>query len=234
MSINSLKKFLIVYAHPEPKSFCGALKNITIETLKNKGHEIQISDLYAQNFDPVISPKDFTQLKSTNSFSFMNEQVFSYEKDFKNYSNEIQLELEKLKWADNLIFIFPLWFGSYPAIMKGWIDKSLVYGHSWTSDKHYPGLLSGRKAMAVCTCEDTVENYSKEGAQGMTVDEVLHHFTRASMGFVGIDAVESFVFYKVGGISNEERVNKMNEYKKVLDNFEDRQLLFKNKKYTKL
>jgi NAD(P)H dehydrogenase (quinone) len=232
-SKNYLKKFLIVYAHPEPKSFCGAIKNLTLETLQNKGHQIQLSDLYQMNFNPVISSKDFSLVKNSNHFSFINEQVNSYENNFQNYSNEIQLELHKLKWADNLIFIFPLWWGSFPAIMKGWIDKCLVYGHSWTSKDHYPGLLKGKKSMTVCTGDAIEQDYSHQGVQGMTVDECLHHLNRCSMEFVGIEALKSFVFYKVSSISNEERTRKLEEYKNVLENFENRELLYRNRNFTK-
>lgn len=56
-------KVLYVYAHPEPKSFNGALKDIALAALKEKGHEVKLSDLYAMNFNPVLSAGDFTERK---------------------------------------------------------------------------------------------------------------------------------------------------------------------------
>ncbi len=227
---SKLKKFLIVYAHPEPKSYCGAIKNLTIDKLTKIGHEVQITDLYAQNFNPVITKKDFVNLKNEEVFNYMNEQVYSYQNNFSNYSREILIELDKIKWADNIIFIFPLWWGSYPAIMKGWIDKCFVYGHSWTSERNYAnGILKNKKGIAVCTCEDTKENYSKEGVQGMSVEEILHHLNRASLEFVGISALKSHVFYKVGKLTQEERIDYLKEFENKLENFDDIELLYKNR-----
>ena len=53
------KNVLIVYAHPEPKSFNGALKDAAVETLKAQGHDVMVSDLYAVGFDPVASKASF-------------------------------------------------------------------------------------------------------------------------------------------------------------------------------
>ena len=60
-------KSLIVYAHPEPKSFNGALKDKAVETLEAQGYEVKVSDLYAMDFDPVARKEDFKNLKILNS-----------------------------------------------------------------------------------------------------------------------------------------------------------------------
>src|SRR5579863_2304798 len=51
-------KILIVYAHPEPKSFNGAMKNHAVEVLTGAGHEVVVSDLYALGFEPRGGPVD--------------------------------------------------------------------------------------------------------------------------------------------------------------------------------
>ena len=53
------KNVLIVYAHPEPKSFNGALKDAAVETLRAQGHDVVVSDLYEMGFDPVASKASF-------------------------------------------------------------------------------------------------------------------------------------------------------------------------------
>ena len=53
------KNVLIVYAHPEPKSFNGALKDAAAETLRAQGHDVVVSDLYEMGFDPVASKESF-------------------------------------------------------------------------------------------------------------------------------------------------------------------------------
>lgn len=54
------KNVLIVFAHQEPKSFNGALKDVAVETLKGQGHDVTVSDLYAMKFDPTASKEQFT------------------------------------------------------------------------------------------------------------------------------------------------------------------------------
>ena len=61
-------KVLYVYAHPEPKSFNSALKDIALDTLKETGHEIILSDLYAMKFNPVLTAIDFPERKNLEVF----------------------------------------------------------------------------------------------------------------------------------------------------------------------
>ena len=72
-------KILIVFAHPEQHSFNGALKYIAFDTLTKEGHEIQISDLYEMNFNPIAGEHDFTQRKNPEYLSIQKEQRFAYQ-----------------------------------------------------------------------------------------------------------------------------------------------------------
>lgn len=67
-------KALIVYAHPEPKSFNGALKDKAVETLEAQGYEVKVSDLYAMDFDPVARKEDFKNLTDSEFFKYAIEQ----------------------------------------------------------------------------------------------------------------------------------------------------------------
>jgi NAD(P)H dehydrogenase (quinone) len=51
---------LILHAHPEPQSFTAALRDQAVQTLEAQGHEVQVSDLYAMNWNPVASAEDFS------------------------------------------------------------------------------------------------------------------------------------------------------------------------------
>ena len=63
-------KVLIVYAHPEPKSFNGAMKDLAITVLKEQGHEVKVSDLYAMNFKAVADKEDFLELEKTDFLKY--------------------------------------------------------------------------------------------------------------------------------------------------------------------
>ena len=65
---------LIVLAHPEPKSFNGAMKDAAVETLERAGHTVIVSDLYAQKFNPVAGPWDVTKQQNTEVFNLAMEQ----------------------------------------------------------------------------------------------------------------------------------------------------------------
>lgn len=49
----------IVYAHPEPKSLNGSLKDLAVSTLESAGHEVRVSDLYAMNWKAVVDATDY-------------------------------------------------------------------------------------------------------------------------------------------------------------------------------
>jgi NAD(P)H dehydrogenase (quinone) len=105
--------------------------------------------------------------------------------------------------------------------MKGWIDKCLVYGHSWTAENTFSkGIFRGKKALAVVTCDDTKENYSRNGLQGMTIEEMLHHFNKATMGFIGVTSLKPYAFYTVSRYTQEQREILLKDYGNILSDFD--------------
>ena len=112
----------IVYAHPEPKSFNGAMKDVAVETLSGAGHDVVVSDLYAMGFNPIASEKDFGGERTNPEFlSYAIEQTKAFETHTQ--SADIVAEQEKLARADLVIFQFPVWWFGMPAMMKGWADR---------------------------------------------------------------------------------------------------------------
>ncbi|WML48971.1 NAD(P)H-dependent oxidoreductase [Neobacillus sp. PS3-34] len=87
---------LIVYAHPEPKSFNGALKELAIKTLEEQGHLVRVSDLYAMNFNPVANKQDFIELEDHDFFKYQREQMTAVKKG--TFTEDIKDEIEKVKW----------------------------------------------------------------------------------------------------------------------------------------
>lgn len=97
---------LIVHAHEEPKSFNGAMKDKAVSVLKEAGHTVEVSDLYAMNFNPVGGKHDFTSLSDPNFFKYGIEQTKAT--DAKTFAADVVAEQEKLFRADFLILQFPL------------------------------------------------------------------------------------------------------------------------------
>jgi NAD(P)H dehydrogenase (quinone) len=71
----------LVFAHPEPKSFCAAMKDTTMAALADAGHDVTISDLYAERFDPVASAADFVVRRGPHYLSYALEQKHAIEWD---------------------------------------------------------------------------------------------------------------------------------------------------------
>ena len=66
---------LIVYAHPEPTSFASALKNVAVRALTAAGHRVELSDLYAEAFNPVAGRHDFKSAADPARFHYQSEQL---------------------------------------------------------------------------------------------------------------------------------------------------------------
>ena len=91
-------KVLYIYAHPEPKSFNGALKDTALAALQEKGHEVKLSDLYAMKFDPVLKASDFPERKNPDVFNAFLEAIKASKTGA--FAPDIKEEMEKVKWAD--------------------------------------------------------------------------------------------------------------------------------------
>src|SRR5699024_7917547 len=100
---------LIVYAHPEPTSFNGAMKDLAVETLTAQGHSVEVSDLYAMGWNAVAGPADVIGPHSDASrFSLAREQTVAMENG--TIAADIAAEQAKVSRADFLIFQFPVWW----------------------------------------------------------------------------------------------------------------------------
>ncbi|HEX4870310.1 MAG TPA: NAD(P)H-dependent oxidoreductase, partial [Moraxellaceae bacterium] len=117
---------LIVHAHPEPRSFTASMLHTAVADLTAAGHQVEVSDLYAMDWNPVASADDFGSRKNPDYLVYALEQRHAYEAG--TIAPDIAAELEKLKRADLLILNFPVYWFSVPAMLKGWIDRVLISG----------------------------------------------------------------------------------------------------------
>ena len=99
---------LIVYAHPEPTSFAGAMKDVAVSALTAAGHRVEVSDLYAERFNPVAGRHDFKTAADPARFHYQSEQLHASRTG--GFAADLAREQERLMRADLLVFIFPLWW----------------------------------------------------------------------------------------------------------------------------
>ncbi len=104
-------KVLYVYCHPLPESFHGALRAAALSGLSQAGHAIDLCDLYAEEFDPVLSP----------------EAHRNYHDVSRNRTG-VEAYVDRLQQAEALVVQFPTWCFGPPAMLKGFFDRVLMPG----------------------------------------------------------------------------------------------------------
>ncbi|MET0847623.1 MAG: NAD(P)H-dependent oxidoreductase [Pseudomonas sp.] len=214
-------KVLIVHAHPEPKSFTAALRDQAMATLEAQGHEVQVSDLYAMNWNPVASADDFSSRENPEYLVYALEQRLGVKS--QSLAPDIQQELDKLLWADLLILNFPIFWFSAPAMLKGWIDRVLVSGICYGGKRFYDqGGLSGKKALVTVTLGGR-EHMFGDGAIHGPLEDMLRPILRGTLAYVGFDVLEPFVAWHVPYISDEARKDFLRSYQQRLEHLSDDQ-----------
>ncbi|NXU50722.1 NQO2 dehydrogenase, partial [Turnix velox] len=205
------RKVLIVYAHQEPKSFNGSLKNIAVEELSKQGCSVTVSDLYAMHFEPRATRNDIVG-------SLHNSELFNYEVEAgKAYrrgglSSDLIEEQKKVQEADLLIFQFPLYWFSMPAIMKGWMDRVLAEGFAYDFPNCYDsGLLKNKLALFSFTTGGSKEMYGKETTSG-DIRYVLWPMQHGIMHFCGVKVLAPNICFSPGRVSEENRKQMLNAW----------------------
>jgi NAD(P)H dehydrogenase (quinone) len=175
-------KALVVFAHPEQRSFNGQLKDAILESLAQQGATVEVSDLYAMGFDPVESAVHFHERKRVDVFDVQTEQRHAYEAGTS--SPDVNREIGKLLNADLVVFQFPIWWFSMPAILKGWLDRVFVYGLFTSRQRYDEGFFSGRRAIVSVTAGGPEPTFSHSGRNG-DLDLILWplHFTTWAIPF---------------------------------------------------
>ncbi|MGM0702944.1 MAG: NAD(P)H-dependent oxidoreductase [Pseudomonadota bacterium] len=193
---------LIVFCHPEPHSFNGALKEVAMATLERQGHSVEVSDLYAENFDPVEGPAHYAERIEPGTFFPLTEQRHAFEG--AALPAGVQREIERLERADLVILQFPLWWHAQPAMLKGWFDRVFVYGGLYSGRMRYDrGRFPDKRAMLSVTTGAPAPTFTRHGRSGHIVALLwpIHY----SLYYLGVSVLPPQVTYGVqgGGLNYE-------------------------------
>ncbi len=207
----------IVHAHPEPQSFNTALMTLAKEQLSHAGHNVDVSDLYAMNWNPVASANDFAERKSPDYLVYALEQRYSFEQ--QGIAPDIAAELVKLQKADLIILNFPLFWFSVPAILKGWIDRVLISGLCYGGMRFYDqGGLKGKKVLVTFTLGGREHMFGEQAIHGELIDGMLRPLLRGTLAYVGLEVLPPFIGYHVPYIKPEARQQILDDYSSYLTN----------------
>jgi len=215
---------LIVHAHPEPRSFNGALTDTALRTLSEQGHTVVVSDLYAAGWSPVLAPGEFPGHTPGLFFNPAKEQ----EDAAANQSTcrAVALEQDKVRAADLVIFQFPLWWFSMPAILKGWVDRVFSRGFAYASGRKYDtGLLKGKRAMLSLTTGTADTLYAPNGIDG-DLHHILWPIHNGILAYTGFTVLPPFAAWMPAQVSSEQRQSYLDQYADRLLQLDDLEPLF--------
>lgn len=188
-------KCLVIYSHPNEKSFNFAVKEEVIKQLKENKHEVEVRDLYAINFNPVLSLKDFSMLGEGK------------------VSEDIKVEQDFITWADAIIIVHPTWWNSFPAMLKGYMDKILLPGFAYKyGDNGVIPLLEGKKGLIFRTLGSD-EKLNIEDGRKISYETTSDYGT---LGFCGIDILNIENFWAAPFVDNEKRKEYLSKIKEVI------------------
>ena len=214
---------LIVYAHPEPRSLNGSLKDFSIKRLEDAGHTVQVSDLYAMNWKASLDQDDSIDRPAGTRFDPSHESRLAFENG--RQSQDIVQEQNKLRWADALILQFPLWWFSMPAILKGWVERVYAYGfaygvgehsNSHWGDRYGEGSMTGKRAMLIVTTGGWESHYGPRGING-PIDDVLFPIQHGILYYPGFDVLPPFVVYRTSRMDDERFLETCDKLGQRLD-----------------
>jgi len=188
-------KVLVVYSHPNPKSFNHAILETTLETLKAGDHEVRVRDLYAQGFDPVLKGSDFVALQAGA------------------LPADILAEQAEITWAEVMVFVYPVWWTGLPAMIKGYIERVYLHGFAYVyADGGIKALLKGKKALIINTTGTPTEMYDANGmsaAMRKTSDLGI-------LGFCGFEMIGHLFFGGVPSVDDSTRKGYLEKVKEAV------------------
>jgi putative NADPH-quinone reductase len=109
-------RIMVLHAHPVETSFSRALCNAVLDTLMANGHEPDLVDLYTENFNPVMS----------------REARLIYHDVPENITAELKPYVDRLRAAEGLVVVYPVWNYGFPAMLKGYFDRVFMPGVAFT------------------------------------------------------------------------------------------------------
>jgi NAD(P)H dehydrogenase (quinone) len=229
---------LTVYAHANPKSFCHAMLEQFVAGLGEAGHSHEVVDLYAIGFDPVLRPRDTASWLTESIPDDLLERMDLREALLESAGGPVRRyalkrligdrdargiirllreryqpkdvleQQQKVARAQALAFVAPVHFLSFPAILKGWLDRVWTPGFAYDlTEAAWRGDIDGRqprlthqKALILQTTIFDERAYDRGLRDAMR--RIIDEFT---LTYPGIASVQHEYFYAVYGADNETR-----------------------------
>ena len=186
---------VIIYAHPNPISFNAALAEVVQEEMEKLGSQVKIKDLYGMDFNPCLGEEDFK--------AFRRGEI----------PHDIQEEQEDITWADHLVFITPIWWINFPAILKGYFDRVFSVGFAYkVTSQGFVGLLTEKQALVITTSgadQSQAKKYGMLDVLKATIDGIF-----STCGFASWQHIN---LYAVPSVSDQEREQMLVDTRRTVE-----------------
>jgi len=210
-----MKSALIVHAHPEPQSFVAALRDTAASALRRRDIRVTVSDLYVEGFDPVAKAGDFQVRRDPAYLNYALEQRYAFENN--GLAPDIQRELARLMGADLVVFTFPIYWFSVPAILKGWFDRVFISGPIYGGRRFYDrGGMRGKRALVCASLGGRDYMFGERGIHG-DIEVLLSPLLKGTLGYAGFDVVQPFFAFHVPYIEADERRSILSRWEKHIE-----------------
>jgi NAD(P)H dehydrogenase (quinone) len=218
-----MKRAHIVYAHPEPNSFVAAMRDTTKSALEQAGWQTSLTDLQAINFKAVASASDFGARARSEYLVYSLEQRHAWQ--HQCIDPEIASEVEAVRSSDLLVLVFPVFWFSVPALMKGWIDRVFLSGVFYGGRKVYDRAgMRGKHALVVSSLGGR-EHMFGPGAIHGDLKGMLRHLLQGTLGYVGFSVYEPFFAHHVPYVDDTTRASMLMKLWNEIQNVENRPVL---------
>ena len=204
-------KVFIVYWHPEPQSFNGAMYRAACDELAAAGHEIVTSNLHEMHFNPVSGRHNFLSVNDPGYYKQQLEEMHAT--DTNGFAPDIEAEIKKIEWCEFMIWQFPMWWFGLPATLKGWVDRVFAMKRIYGGGHIYEtGIFRGKRAFLSLTTGGNADAYKKGGFNG-DIMSILRPVHRGMLQFTGFDVLTPQIVYAPVHLSEEELCQHLEDYR---------------------
>ncbi|MFP4025524.1 MAG: NAD(P)H-dependent oxidoreductase [Thiohalospira sp.] len=180
---------LIIIAHPRKESLNYSILNKISDVYRSQGNNVKVRDLYDLNFNPVL---DYSKLKNIKEGKICPD---------------VLVEQSYITWADELTFIYPLWWNAFPAILKGYIDRVFSNGFAFkVNEKGVEGMLKDKRVRLITSAgmdEQTLKHMNIFESLKITQDQGVFEFC-------GIKNIDHIYITESSQLSHEQKQEVMN------------------------
>ncbi|GEL07952.1 NAD(P)H-dependent oxidoreductase [Salisediminibacterium halotolerans] len=179
-----MKHSLILFMHPSAASFNRAICERIKSAQTDAGNSVDVRDVYQLSFDPVLTQKE-------------------YEESLEGiYPQDVMQEQAYIDAADEIVFVFPVWWGGFPASGKGYIDRVFSYGFAYELNGEKPlPKLNGKTASLVFTTGAPDSEWHNSGLH----ESMVHLIDASTLQFCGLKLTNTIHLGNVIQASDGER-----------------------------